>query len=191
MIKIDKRGRRAWPHDAPAWLRSGDRRGAGTPRTPGAIGTRGGEAAASCGDVGSCTASVRIMETGLSQAPPRHHVVRTTALRPSPRSHWAAGSPMPPARQTPLASCVHRHPPASCRRAAEHAGGCTQGGWRPSRTSRNVQTGSVRPAARAGVRGRHRLAEPVPWVGSGGRMGTRQRAWGTPKLSSVWSTARG
>ena len=35
----------------------------------------------------------------------------------------------------------------------------------------------------AGVRGRQRLAEPLPWVGSGWGNGRRQEACGKQKLS--------
>ena len=35
----------------------------------------------------------------------------------------------------------------------------------------------------AGVHGRHTLAEPVPWVGSGCGRGWRKLAWGKQKLS--------
>src|SRR5438132_10661571 len=43
--------------------------------------------------------------------------------------------------------------------------GCGHGGTRKSNTSRRVHTRSVSPAAIAGVRGCHVLAEPVPLVG--------------------------
>src|SRR5262249_41071330 len=50
--------------------------------------------------------------------------------------------------------------------------GCGHGGTRNMSTSRRLHTRSVSPAAMAGVRGRHCLAEPLPWVGSG--WGNRQ-----------------
>ena len=48
--------------------------------------------------------------------------------------------------------------------------------------SRSVQTWSVNPAVIAGVHDRHRLAEPVPLVGSGISKGWRKPAWGSMKL---------
>src|SRR5438105_12580798 len=52
-------------------------------------------------------------------------------------------------------------------RLAHTPAGCGHGGTRKSNTARSVQTWSVRPAAMAGVQGRHCLAEPLPLVGSG------------------------
>jgi hypothetical protein len=43
-------------------------------------------------------------------------------------------------------------------------------------------TGSGKPAAIAGVHGRHPLVAPLPWVGSGTTRGWRKLAWGNPKL---------
>jgi hypothetical protein len=40
----------------------------------------------------------------------------------------------------------------------------------------------VSPAAIAGVRGCHCVAEPRPWVGSGCGKGRRMLAWGKQKL---------
>jgi hypothetical protein len=60
--------------------------------------------------------------------------------------------------------------------------GCGHGGTRKSNTSRRVHTRSVSPAAIAGVRGRHCVAEPVPWVGKSWGNGTRRLAWGKQKL---------
>src|SRR5713226_2921602 len=60
--------------------------------------------------------------------------------------------------------------------------GCGPGGTRKSNTSRRVHTRSVSPAAIAGVRGCHVLAEPVPLVGRGCGNGTRRLAWGKQKL---------
>src|SRR2546430_8918628 len=56
--------------------------------------------------------------------------------------------------------------------------GCGHGGTRKSNTSRRVHTRSVSPAAIAGGRGCHVLAEPVPLVGRGCGNGTRRLAWG-------------
>jgi hypothetical protein len=60
--------------------------------------------------------------------------------------------------------------------------GCGHGGTRYISTSRSVHTWSVNPAAIAGVWGRHCLAEPVPWVGSGWGSAWRKEAWGRQKL---------
>ena len=60
--------------------------------------------------------------------------------------------------------------------------GWGHGGTRHRSTSRRVQTWSVSPAAMAGVQGRHCLAEPRPWVGSGWSRGWRKLAWGMQKL---------
>ena len=60
--------------------------------------------------------------------------------------------------------------------------GCGHGGTRKSNTSRRVHTRSVSPAAIAGVRGRHCVAEPVPLVGRGCGNGMRRLAWGKQKL---------
>jgi hypothetical protein len=61
--------------------------------------------------------------------------------------------------------------------------GCGHGGTRNRSTSRRLHTRSVSPAAMAGVRGRHCLAEPLPWVGSGWGNGRRTLALGKQKLS--------
>ena len=60
--------------------------------------------------------------------------------------------------------------------------GWGHGGTRNRSTSRSVQTWSVSPAAMAGVRGRHCLAEPVPLVGTGCGRGRRKLACGRQKL---------
>jgi hypothetical protein len=60
--------------------------------------------------------------------------------------------------------------------------GWGHGGTRKSSTSRSVQTWSVSPAAIAGVRGRHCVAAPLPWVGSGCGKSRRKLAWGKQKL---------
>src|SRR5215831_5537399 len=67
-------------------------------------------------------------------------------------------------------------------RLAHTPAGCGQGGTRKSSTSRRVHTWSVSPAAMAGVWGCHRLAEPVPWVGSDCGNGRRKEACGKQKL---------
>ena len=73
-------------------------------------------------------------------------------------------------------------------RRAHTPAGCGHGGTRKSNTSRSVHTWSVRPAAIAGVRGRHCVAEPLPWVGSGWGNGRRTLAWGTQKLEETGYT---
>jgi hypothetical protein len=70
-------------------------------------------------------------------------------------------------------------PPSRC---AHTPAGCGHGGTRKSSTSRSVQTWSVRPAAIAGVQGRHCVVEPVLWVDSGCGRGWRTLAWGKQKL---------
>src|SRR5881296_3304016 len=67
-------------------------------------------------------------------------------------------------------------------RLAHTPAGCGHGGTRKSSTSRRVHTWSVSPAAIAGVWGCQRLAEPLPWVGSGCGKGRRTLAWGRQKL---------
>ena len=59
--------------------------------------------------------------------------------------------------------------------------GWGHGGTRNSSTSRSVQTWSVSPAALARVRGCQRLAEPLPWVGSGCGKDRRKLACGKQK----------
>ena len=58
-----------------------------------------------------------------------------------------------------------------------NACGCSHGGTRYLKTSRRLPTRSGRPAALAGVHGRHGMAEPVPLVGSSCGRGWRTRAW--------------
>jgi hypothetical protein len=57
----------------------------------------------------------------------------------------------------PLPTTLLAHTPA----------GWGHGGTRKSNPARNVHTRSVSPAIIAGVQSRHRVAEPVPLVGSG------------------------
>src|SRR5882724_1519557 len=63
--------------------------------------------------------------------------------------------------------------------------GWGHGGTRNSNTSRRVHTWSVSPAAIAGVRGCHRLAEPLPCVGKGCGRGRRKLVWGKHQLEYV------
>jgi hypothetical protein len=74
------------------------------------------------------------------------------------------------------------HRAASPTLLAHTPAGWGHGGMRNSSTSRRVQTWSVSPAAMAGVWGRHCMAEPLPWVGSGGGNSRRTLAWGKQKL---------
>src|SRR5215813_13541378 len=67
-------------------------------------------------------------------------------------------------------------------RRAHTPAGCGHGGTRKSSTSRSDQTWAVRPAAIAGVHGRHYVAEPVPLVGPGCGRDWRTLAWGKQKL---------
>jgi hypothetical protein len=74
------------------------------------------------------------------------------------------------------------HRVASHHSLAHTPTGWGHGGTRKSSTSRSVQTWSVSPAAMAGVQGRHWVAEPQPWAGSGWDKGRRTLAWGKQKL---------
>ena len=67
--------------------------------------------------------------------------------------------------------------------------GWGHGGTRKSRTSRKLHTRSVKPAAIAGVQGRHCLADPLPWVGRGCGSGWRKEACGRQKLEYAWYKA--
>src|SRR5712692_4119738 len=107
---------------------------------------------------------------------------------------WTRGLSWPPSRprtpgddldagradtRRPLSSPpLTASPPSRC---AHTPAGCGHGGTRKSSTSRSVQTWSVRPAAIAGVHGRHCVVEPVPWVDSGCGRGWRTLAWGKQK----------
>ena len=91
-----------------------------------------------------------------------------TPFKPAVRTHGGWSGPLP----VPLPTSLRAHTPTDCG----------HGGTRKSNTSRRVHTRSVSPAAIAGVRGRHCVAEPVPWVGRGCGNGTRRLAWGKQKL---------
>jgi hypothetical protein len=60
--------------------------------------------------------------------------------------------------------------------------GCSHGGPRENSPALRDHTGAVKPAALAGVHGRHTLAEPRPLVASGTGHRWRRLAWGTPKV---------
>src|SRR5262245_9266376 len=125
---------------------------------------------------GSCTCRLRINEMDLSHAvclaPPR----RSPALTLESQGLMALALP---ARR-------HTWPPASYHRPAQlatyRACGCGHGGTRHSSTSRRVHTRLVKPAAIAGVQGRHCFAEPVPLVGRGWDRGWRKLTCGRQKL---------
>jgi len=84
-------------------------------------------------------------------------------------------------RSRPCARTLSAEATSLCRspppRRAHRPTGWGHGGTRNSSTSLKVQTWSVRPAAIAGVRGRHCVAEPVPCVGSGWSRGWRKLVW--------------
>src|SRR5262245_45746278 len=61
----------------------------------------------------------------------------------------------------------HGHYPLNLGFTTHLLAGCGHGGTRNSSTALSVHTWSVRPAAIAGVQGRHVLAEPGPLVDSG------------------------
>src|SRR5216684_3866409 len=92
-------------------------------------------------------------------------------------------TPGKPAVRTHDPASAHGHPSLPLLLSLPHTpAGCGHGGTRKSSTSRRVHTWSVSPAAIAGVRGCQRLAEPLPWVGSGCGKGRRKLAWGKQKL---------
>jgi hypothetical protein len=64
----------------------------------------------------------------------------------------------------------------------EDSEGGGHGDTRNSKTSRSDHTWSVNPAAIVGVQGRHTLAEPLPFVGTGSVRAWRKLAWGKTKL---------
>jgi hypothetical protein len=133
--------------------------------------------------MGSCTRSLRINTAGSSI---NHFRIKKFSMR---GLSWHPSSPVP--LMTPSKSAVRTHDPVSTHvnlslpllLSLPHASAdCGHGGTRKSKTSRRVHTRSVSPAAIAGVRGRHVLAEPVPLVGRGCGNGTRRLAWGKQKL---------
>src|SRR5438445_13109475 len=90
------------------------------------------------------------------------------ALLASQRPSEPWGSPRRrPCGHTDPAS-THGHPSLPLLRSLPHTpAGCGHGGTRKRSTARRVHTWSVSPAAIAGVWGCQRVAEPLPWVGSG------------------------
>jgi hypothetical protein len=98
-------------------------------------------------------------------------------------SHLGFPRPRPGRLPCPEAHLAPSPSRSSCFHAAYTPAGWGHGGTRNSSTSRSVHTRSVRPAAIAGVHGRHCAAELVPWVSSGCGRGWRTLAWGKQKLS--------
>ncbi len=92
------------------------------------------------------------------------------------------GTPSTPAVRThgtgQISFPYHFPPP----RLAHRRAGCGHGGTRHSNTSRSVHTRSVNPAAIAGVRSCHCVAEPLLLVGAGTSKGWRKEACGRQKL---------
>src|SRR5882724_6515412 len=89
---------------------------------------------------------------------------------------WLCLLPFPVGTPGPLS------PRSPSESAAYSACGCGHGGTRYSSTAFSVQTWSVSPAAIAGVRSLHVLAEPLPLVGEGCGSGRRMLACGKQKL---------
>jgi hypothetical protein len=93
-------------------------------------------------------------------------------------------TPLQLAVWSPDPVATHAHPSGSLLLSLPHA--CIGGGHGGPRKSTPAWRGhprSVSPAALAGVRGRHGLAEPVPVVGRGCGNATRRLAWGKQKVS--------
>ena len=133
-----------------------------------------------------------VLAVYLHPADKYHRLTRSTVTRTKkPNREGAHGlpvalspllTPSTPAVRTHVARSGHlpcRFPPPWL---AHTPAGCGHGGTRKSNTSRRVHTRSVSPAAIAGVRGCHVLAEPIPCVGRGCGNGTRRLAWGKQKL---------
>ena len=132
--------------------------------------------------IGPCTCTLRINTTG---SPADCHRVKKAYKRGLSEHHCS------PLHRDDALEAGHagvRRPsgplllPFPTTWLAHTPAGCGHGGTRKSSTSRRVHTRSVSPAAIAGVRGRHILAEPVPLVGRGCGSGTRRLAWGKQKL---------
>src|SRR5262252_10146663 len=107
---------------------------------------------------------------------------RREGSRGLPAALSPLATPSTPAVQTHVACSDHLPGPLPATLRAHTPAGWGHGGTRNSSTSRRVQTWSVSPAAMAGVRGCQRLAEPLPWVGSGCGKGRRKLACGKQKL---------
>jgi hypothetical protein len=94
-----------------------------------------------------------------------------------------------------LLACNGTHLRRSTLRCSTPAGSSTVCGWghggtRKRHTSRSDHPWSVKPAALAGVQGRHTLAEPVPWVGIGLASVWRKLTCGHTKLWYTWNSTR-
>src|SRR5712691_8184569 len=102
----------------------------------------------------------------------------TRGLSWHPSGPFTPGDTLKTSRaDTPTPASAHGNPSLPLLRSLPHApAGGGHGGTRNSSTSRRVQTWSVSPAAMAGVLGCHRLAEPLPFVGSGCGRGWRRLA---------------
>src|SRR5262245_59087331 len=102
--------------------------------------------------------------------------------QPAMRSSLAVSGP----RAARVASSRTHLPPIISRPSgsapAYSCWGCGHGGTRNIKTSRSVHTRLVNPAAIAGVPGRHCVAVPVPFVGTGCGKGWRTLACGRQKL---------
>jgi CBS domain-containing protein len=82
-----------------------------------------------------------------------------------PSLPWERPQSRPCGRTAPAQATFPFHFPSP--QLVHTPAGCGHGGTRYNSTSRRVHTWSVSPAAIAGVWGCQRLAEPLPWVGSG------------------------
>src|SRR5215467_4314698 len=131
----------------------------------------------------SCTCSLRVNTSDSPVDRYRDKKVWTRGLSWHPSGPRTPGDDLDASRadtRCPLSSPpLTASPPLRC---AHTPAGCGHGGTRKSSTSRSVQTWSVRPAAIAGVQGRHCVVEPVPWVDAGCGRGWRTLAWGKQKL---------
>jgi hypothetical protein len=126
-------------------------------------------------DVGPCTCTLRINTTG---SPLDRHKDKKAWTR---GRSWPPSGPLTPGDALDAGRVDARPPPQAPSSGgflppwrAHAPAGWGHGGTRNRSTSRSVHTRSVNPAAIAGVQGRHCLAEPVPWVGSGCRRGLRK-----------------
>ena len=91
-------------------------------------------------------------------------------------------TPSTPAMRTHVACSGHLIVPFPTIQLAHTPTGWGHGGTRKSSMSRRLQTWFVNPAAMAGVRGCHGVAEPLPLVGLGCGTGRRKLVWGKQKL---------
>src|SRR2546422_9346612 len=107
---------------------------------------------------------------------------RTLLASQRPSEPWGRPRRRPCGHTDPAST--HGNPSLPLLLSLPHTpAGCGHGGTRNRSTSRRVQTWSVSPAAIAGGGGWQRLAEPLPWVGSGCGKDRRTLAWGKQQLS--------